>query len=79
VRVIQETRRAHSISKGHNTTEKTDMNDPKCQWSAPYEDSIHYLMECPLYQNNIIVKIDFVQLLQEITWQDNFFYNSVII
>jgi hypothetical protein len=26
-------------------------NDPKCQFGAPYEDSIHYLMECPLYQN----------------------------
>jgi hypothetical protein len=26
-------------------------NDPKCQCGAPYEDSIHYLMECPLYQN----------------------------
>jgi hypothetical protein len=23
----------------------------KCQCGAPYEDSIHYLMECPLYQN----------------------------
>ena len=51
MKVIPETRRAHSISKGHNTTEKTDMNDPKCQWGATYEDSIHYLMECPLYQN----------------------------
>jgi hypothetical protein len=27
------------------------INDPKCQCSAPYEDSIHYLIECPLYQN----------------------------
>ena len=26
-------------------------NDPKCQCGAPYEDSSHYLMECPLYQN----------------------------
>jgi hypothetical protein len=26
-------------------------NDPKCQCGAPYEDSIHYLMECPLYQH----------------------------
>ena len=26
-------------------------NDPKCQCGAPFEDSIHYLMECPLYQN----------------------------
>ena len=26
-------------------------NDPKCQCGAPYEDSIHYLMKCPLYQN----------------------------
>jgi hypothetical protein len=26
-------------------------NDPKCQCGAPYADSIHYLMECPLYQN----------------------------
>ena len=26
-------------------------NDPKCQCGSPYEDSIHYLMECPLYQN----------------------------
>ena len=23
----------------------------KCQCGAPYEDSIHFLMECPLYQN----------------------------
>ena len=21
-----------------------------CQYGAPFEDSIHYLMECPLYQ-----------------------------
>jgi hypothetical protein len=27
------------------------INDPKCHCGAPYEDSIHYLMECPLYQN----------------------------
>jgi hypothetical protein len=27
------------------------INDPKCQCGAPFEDSIHYLMECPLYQN----------------------------
>ena len=26
-------------------------NDPKCQCGAPFEDSINYLMECPLYQN----------------------------
>jgi hypothetical protein len=26
------------------------INDPKCQCGAPYENSIHYLMECPLYQ-----------------------------
>jgi hypothetical protein len=26
-------------------------NDPKCQRGAPFEDSIHYLMECSLYQN----------------------------
>jgi hypothetical protein len=26
-------------------------NDHKCQCGAPYEDLIHYLMECPLYQN----------------------------
>ena len=26
-------------------------NDPKCQCGAPFEDSTHYLMECPLYQN----------------------------
>ena len=26
-------------------------NDPKCQCGAPYEDSIRYLMECPLYQS----------------------------
>jgi hypothetical protein len=26
-------------------------NDPKCQCGAPYEDVIHYLMKCPLYQN----------------------------
>ena len=26
-------------------------NDSKCQYGAPYEDSIHYQMECPLYQN----------------------------
>jgi hypothetical protein len=26
-------------------------NDPKCQCGPPFEDSIHYLMECPLYQN----------------------------
>jgi hypothetical protein len=26
-------------------------NDPKCQCGAPFEDPIHYLMECPLYQN----------------------------
>ena len=25
--------------------------DPKCQCGAPFEDSIHNLMECPLYQN----------------------------
>jgi hypothetical protein len=30
------------------------INDPKCQCGAPYEDSIHYLMECPLYQSNKI-------------------------
>ena len=30
-------------------------NDPKCQCGAPYEDSIHYLMECPLYQKREIV------------------------
>ena len=23
-------------------------NDPKCECGAPFEDSIHYLMECPL-------------------------------
>ena len=26
-------------------------NDPKCECGAPFEDSIHYLMECPLNQN----------------------------
>ena len=26
-------------------------NDPKCQCGAPFEDSIQYLMECRLYQN----------------------------
>jgi hypothetical protein len=26
-------------------------NDPNCQCIAPFEDSIHYLMKCPLYQN----------------------------
>ena len=26
-------------------------NNPKCQCGAPFEDSIHYLMESPLYQN----------------------------
>jgi len=26
-------------------------NDPKCQCGAPFEDSIHNLMECPLFQN----------------------------
>ena len=25
-------------------------NDPKCRCGAPFEYSIHYLMECPLYQ-----------------------------
>ena len=30
-------------------------NDPKCQCGAPYEDSIHYLMECPLYQKREIL------------------------
>ena len=27
------------------------INYSKCQCGAPFEDSIHYLMECPLYQN----------------------------
>jgi len=26
-------------------------NDPKDQCGAPFEDSIHYLMECPLSQS----------------------------
>ena len=26
-------------------------NDPNCQCGAPFEDSTHYIMECPLYQN----------------------------
>jgi len=33
-------------------------NDPKCQCGAPFEDSIHYLMECPLYQNEKFVFLE---------------------
>ena len=33
-------------------------NDRKCQCGAPYEDSIHYLMECPLYQTKDVVFLE---------------------
>ena len=26
-------------------------NDPKCQCGGPFDDSIHYLMECPLCES----------------------------
>ena len=34
------------------------INDPKCQCGAPFEDSTHYLLECPLYQTKEIVFLE---------------------
>jgi hypothetical protein len=46
-------------------------NDSKWQCCSPFEDSIHYIMECPLHQNeNIKVKSKVHNFLQISTFLD---------
>jgi hypothetical protein len=48
---ILHTRLRHQCSSLNSDLYRINIiNDPKCQCGAPYENSIHYLMECPLYQ-----------------------------
>jgi hypothetical protein len=46
-------------------------NDSKWQCGSPFEDSIHYIMECPLYQNeNFKVKCKVHNFFQISTFLD---------
>jgi hypothetical protein len=49
---ILHTRLSHQCSSLNSDLFRINItNDSKCKCGALFEDSIHYLMECPLYQN----------------------------
>ena len=54
-------------------------NDPKCSCGAPYEDAIHFLLECPLYhneRNNLLIELRNLEMNIETLLFGNDAYNN---
>ena len=49
--IIQNRLKHQCSSLGADLCRANIINDPSCACGCPLEDSIHYLLECPLYTN----------------------------